>query len=94
MTLTTREAELREQFEKNRVQFLLTELDTGATFCNVAQTSNDPEKTQRNIGNARTAYDTILKFQEGVRLDANTKDEFEQKFAHLRSLLKELGQDV
>lgn len=94
MSLPPREAELRQQFENNRVQFLLTELDTGATFCDVAKTSNDPERTKRNIGNARTAYDTILRFQEGAQFDAKSKSEFEQKFSHLQSLLKELGEDV
>ena len=94
MNLSTREAELRRQFENNRVQFLLTELDTGAVFCEVAKASNNPEKTKRNVGNARTAFDTILRFQDGATFDAKEKSEFEQKFSHLKSLLKELGEDV
>ena len=51
-------------------------------------------KTKRNVGNARKAYDTILKFQQGVLLDNRQKSEFEGKFSHLKSLLKELGEDV
>lgn len=94
MNLVTREAELRQQFEKNRVQFLQTELDTGTTFCEVAKSSNDPKKTKRNVANARAAYDTILKFQDGVPFDANQKSEFDQKFSHLKSLLEELGEDL
>jgi hypothetical protein len=46
------------------------------------------------VGNARTAYDTVLRFQDGAPFDANQKSEFEQKFSHLQSLLKELGEDV
>jgi hypothetical protein len=90
----TREAELRQQFEQNRTHFLLTELDLSTTFCEIAKSSNDPEKAKRNVGNARTGYDTVLKFQDGVLLDADQKDEFELKFSHLKSLLKELGEDV
>lgn len=48
--------ELREQFEANRVQFVLTELDTGMTFCDVAKSSADPEKIKRNVTNACKAY--------------------------------------
>src|ERR1700722_1387256 len=72
----------------------ITELDTCATFCEVAKSSNEPVKTKRNVGNARKAYDTILKFQQGVLLDNRQKSEFEGKFSHLKSLLKELGEDV
>jgi hypothetical protein len=88
------EAELREQFERNRAQFLITELDTATTFCEVAKSSNDPEKTRRNVKNAREGYDTILRLHEGVQLDAQAKSEFENKFSHLKSELQALGEDV
>ena len=93
MSIPIREAQLRKQFEDNRIQFLLTELDTGATFCEVARSSNDPEKTKRNVGNGRKAYDTILRFREGAPFDTQSKTEFDQKFSHLKSLLKDLGED-
>jgi hypothetical protein len=88
------EAELREQFERNRAQFLITELSTALTFCEVAKSSDDPEKTQRNVKNAREGYDTILKFRNGVHLDAQAKTEFENKCSHLKSELQALGEDV
>ena len=94
MSLFLREAELRQQFERNRLQFLLTDLDTGATFCEVAQSSNDPEKRKRNQGNARKAYDTVLKFQDGVVFDSESKAELELKLSRLKFLLKQLGEDV
>ena len=72
----------------------MTELDTATTFCEVANTSKDPEKTERNVKNARTGYDTILKFLDGVIFDANSKNIFNKKFAQLQSLLRELGEDV
>jgi hypothetical protein len=94
MDLFAREAELRQRFEQNRAQFILTEVDVATTFCGVAQSSNDPVKTKRNIGNARLGHDTILRFLEGVHFDADQKSDFDQKFSHLKSLLKGLGEDV
>lgn len=89
-----RESQLRKQFEQNRAQFVMTEVSIGATFCEVAKSSGDPDKFKRNVENARTAHDTILKFVDGVHFDAESKLEFEQKFSHLKSLLRDLGQDV
>jgi hypothetical protein len=94
MSRVIREAELREQFERNRAQFLITELSTALTFCEVAKSSDDPEKTRRNVKNAREGYDTVLKFQDGVQLDAQAKTEFENKFSHLKSELQALGENV
>jgi hypothetical protein len=88
------DAELRQQIEQNRAQFVMAEVDLATTFCAVAQSSDDPEKVKRNVGNARTGYDTILKFWDGVLFDAKSRREFEQKFSHLKSLLKDLGEDV
>jgi hypothetical protein len=94
MSLFLRAAELRQDFERSRLQFLLTDLDTGAIFCEVAQSSNDPEKRKRNQGNARKAYDMVLKFQDGVIFDAKSKAELERKLSRLQLLLKRLGEDV
>jgi len=92
--LGQKSAELREQFEDNKVQFLLTELDTATTFCHVANSSSDPEKIKRNIAHAREGYDTILQFRQDAVFDHESKREFNSKFAHLQSLLKDLGQTI
>ena len=92
--LLARQQELREDLEKSRVQFLLTELDTAMTFCGVAKASTDPEKTKRNIGNAWKGYDTALRLARNAHLDQRTKNEFDDKVARVRSMLRELGQDV
>lgn len=94
MDLFAREQELREQFETNQVQFLLIEVETAMTFCDVAKTSADPDRMSRNIANARTAYDTLLKFMDRVHFDANSKKEFDYKFARLQDLLRDLGQQI
>jgi len=91
---TKQEQELRDMFENNRVRFLLTELDTAATFCDVALASSDPQKTQRNIDNARTGYATAIELARKARFDERSKAEFEQRLGHLKSLLRNLGQEV
>jgi hypothetical protein len=87
-----READLRKQFELNQLQFVLIELDTGATFCGVAKSSSAPEKVNRNIKNARTAYDTALRFAREVNFDSKSKSEFDAKLDQLKSLLVSLGE--
>jgi hypothetical protein len=87
-------ARLREQFEDSRVQFLLTELDTATMFCNVAKSSDDPQKVSRNLQNAVEGYETVLKHKHDARFDERSKSEFDSKLAHLQSLLKELGQAI
>jgi hypothetical protein len=94
MDLFARQAELRKQFEYKRVHFLLTEVATSTTFCEVANASDNPEKTKRNIANAREGYDTLMHFLPGAHFDAESKNEFDTKFAHLKSLLRDLGEEV
>jgi len=94
MDLRIRETELREQFQANQVQFLLTELETGITFCNVAKSSADPEKIKRNVANACEAYKTLLRFAGRAHFDANSKSEFDNKLERLKSRLRDLGQHV
>ena len=86
--------ELRKQFEGNQIQFVLTELDTAATFCDVAASAFDAEKTKRNIANARTAYDTALKFARNANFDEHTKIQFDTKRSRVEVLLTALGEHI
>jgi hypothetical protein len=88
------QAELRKEFESNQVHFMLTELDTAATFCGVAKSASEPEKIKRNVANARLAYETALKFAGGANFDKDIKHEFDSKRNHVKDLLTELGQQV
>jgi hypothetical protein len=84
--------ELRKQFESNQVQFVLTELDTSATFSDVAGSASDPVKIKRNVANARTAYETALKFANGASFDVTSKTEFDTKLERAKLLLTALGE--
>jgi len=92
--VTKTQHELREEFEENRVQFILTELDTASTFCDVALASTNPEKTQRNAANGCTGYKTALRIAKKANLHGEAKEEFERKVRRVRDLLRHLGQEV
>ena len=49
------------------VEFLLTDLETGLTFMDVAQTSGNQEIKQRNHTNAHVAYDTVIRLLPKVK---------------------------
>jgi hypothetical protein len=92
--LTKTQQELRQEFEANRIQFILTELDTASTFCEVALASNNPEKTQRNAANGCTGYKTALRIAKKANLQGEAKEQFEHKVGRVRDLLRHLGQEV
>lgn len=92
--LSKTQRKLRQQFEENRIQFILTELDTATTFCEVALSSTNAEKTRRNTANAYTGYETALRIAKKALLQGKAKEEFGRKVGHLRDLLKHLGQEV
>jgi hypothetical protein len=92
--LTKTQQELRQEFEENRIQFILTELDTASTFCEVALASSNPEKTQRNAANGCTGYKTALRIAKKANLQGEAKQQFDYKVGRLRDLLRHLGQEV
>ena len=82
----------KEQFEENRVDFLLVELETGMTFAGLAQNTSKAETRTRNIGNARKAYDTLQHFLSEHDVDNPAiRDEIVLGMADLRLKLVELG---
>jgi len=53
---------LKQQFEKNKIEFVLIEIDAGHIFAGLAHDADAPEKAKRNLVNARKAYDTVCDF--------------------------------
>ena len=43
-------------------EFLTTDLDVALTFLKIASTSNNSDTVQRNLKNARTAYETVRRY--------------------------------
>jgi len=76
----------------NQVTFLLVDLDTALTFMNIAETTGNEELRQRNIQNARNAYDTVLQSMQNVTLDDAQNKTIRKKLTVLRNRLQAVGQ--
>ena len=83
-----------ETYNANAVQFVLTELDLGITFCQVGMTTRDPDHAARNAENAREALDGVLHFKTRVELTAEERVTIADKLSVLQSLLKQLHRRV
>jgi hypothetical protein len=76
--------------------FLLTELNTGLTFVQIALGSRkySRERVLRNQANARLAHDTLLRFKPRIHLTHTEQVNFDEKFAILQDGLRQLGEAV
>ena len=72
--------------------FLRTDLDTGLTFMNVAESTRDADAQQRNHENARRAYDAVVRLMQSLSLDDTQNKEVAEKLALLKSRLQNVGQ--
>jgi hypothetical protein len=73
------------------VSLVLSELDLGATFCEVALCTQDEKTKERNIRNARKAHETALYFFQRLGLGSAEQPRFEEKTLHLKGLFERLG---
>ena len=73
------------------VSLVLTELDLGATFCEVALCTQDEKTKERNIRNARKAYETALHLLQRLILGSTEQARFDEKALHLNGLFEQLG---
>lgn len=80
-------ARLHEDSNKAGVEFLMAELDTAMTFLDVAETTSSEENRSRNCGNARIAYETVMRMRERVLLDGGQSQALDQKLADVRKRL-------
>ena len=87
-------APLNEQFEKNKQDFILVEIESGHTFADLARNAQDPERAARNRANARKAYDTANDFlrRNGVT-DQAVREKATSGLANLKHVLVELGEE-
>jgi hypothetical protein len=72
-------------------EFLITELALAMTFLEIASTSNNTETVQRNLKNAKTAYETILRFLPQAILTQAEQQSTQDKLAKVEARLQEFG---
>src|SRR5215471_6994413 len=77
------------------LQFLLVEIDTGLTFARIARAAqaNSPRKFERNLKNARKAYDSALRFRRASVLEPEQKTVVDTKLEELKTALQGLGEE-
>lgn len=91
--MTLPDPELARDLNRKGVDFLFADLETGLAFCEIAASADRDKKTrQRNRGNARKAYDTVLKLSEKLALTSQEKIVFDEKVAALKRALQTLGE--
>lgn len=87
--------DLGAQFEHNRRDFILTEIESGLTFAKLALDARDEDKRERNIDNAHKAYDTARKFvQERPIEDEAVQAKIATGLDQLKEHLIRLDQNV
>jgi hypothetical protein len=73
-------------------EFLAADLDLALTLMDVAETTRNKERAQRDHQNARTAYDTALRLLPKLQLGAAQRNELDKKLAALKARLMAAGQ--
>jgi hypothetical protein len=81
----------REQYKSSTVSFLLTELETGIIFADIAAASNDQDTKLSNVRNARKAYATVIRFLPTIALSPSEKEQISVSLSALRSALERVG---
>ena len=83
--------QVREDFDRNGFEFLMT-LDTALAFTKGAESSLDPESKERNVTNARKAYDAVIRLREKLHLDAEQRRALDDRQSDVKNALEQLGE--
>jgi septation ring formation regulator EzrA len=64
--------ELREKLERSSAAFIATELQLASTFLTIARTTEDSQKSERNLQHARKAFESAKKYVERMKSSGST----------------------
>lgn len=84
----TRVKELKLDYERNKFDFVITELELGTTFAETALSSESNEKAERNVRHARRAYQTAGRFRKDSSFTPEMNKMVAEKTERLRELLE------
>ncbi len=86
-------AVLLEESNRVGVKLLLTDVETSLTFASLAlDTTNSPQKRERNRKNARRGYDAVVYFSRKLKPSQTQRRELSSLLRKLRSRLKQAGE--
>jgi hypothetical protein len=78
---------LRRDQDALRHQFISAELDLALTFVRVSQSTNDEERSERNLNHARKAVEVARKYLGETNLTATMREELVEKLQKLEPLV-------
>jgi len=82
---------LAELHRASCLDFVLIELDLAATFCELALSTQDEERKERNTRNARKAYDSALHFFQRLSSAPADQAHVYEKASRLNGFFERLG---
>jgi hypothetical protein len=94
MAASTRRADNLQTFNHARhllTDFCITDLDVALTFLAIAKTSSNDETVQRNLKNARIAYETVLRYLPRLPLTKAEQQSIQVKLASVKARLDAFG---
>jgi hypothetical protein len=78
---------LKRDQEALQHQFISTELDLALTFVDISQSTDDEQRSERNLKHARKAVETARKYLGQTNLTASMREEFVARLHKLEALL-------
>lgn len=72
--------------------FILTELDTAITFCDVALATRDPDHAALDAQQAKRALESAMRFKKRIQLSKAEQKEVAERTSRLQSLLKQIDE--
>ena len=84
----------RAELNRASADFLKTDVEAALTFSKIAGQTEAGVKRQRNVQNARKAYDTIVRMMKRVSLSARDSEILAIKLKQLRLDLVALGESL
>ena len=79
--------ELRREQEALRHQFISTELDLALTFFGISKSTDDEERSERNLNHARKAVEAARKYLGEMSLTESGRQELVEKLQRLETLV-------
>lgn len=78
---------LRRDQEALRYQFISTELDLALTFIGISRSTDDEERSERNLCHAKKAVETARKFLGQTNPSTGNREDLVEKLQKLEGLL-------
>jgi hypothetical protein len=79
---------IKERNDEARFRFIITELDLALTFYDIARSSENGAKAERNLAHARTAYQGAMRFLKDANLTAKMRADIEERLNKLAPIIE------